>query len=287
MRDRLYEGLLDRDLVDAYIVGLAREELIDYLMEFVHKPGDFSPGLDDIGDGSYFDEIADDEDALLRRRRSVTAVIDDLSGEKLSGDRLRTLLIRVCGQFEEIRSGTMSVGRWNSEVPSRSLLRITEMRRVSSKRGRVYEVDMEAYTGIASGSKWSSIITGGRLQQIIREVGAHKYKKYSDFDICNMWLIATVSTDRGRLVLEDVDVGSSQKKYNQKLAQGRIGTCRTRISPKFGKECAPCPIGRDRCALSRFTDTYSEIRMCAYQHRGYFVPGSSESVCLACQIKGR
>jgi hypothetical protein len=287
LRNTLYEGLLEHDLVDIAVSGRGREELVEYILSFIHKPGDFTPGLEDIGDGSYFDEVLDDECALSRRERSVGVLLDDFLGERLSGDRLRTFLIKVCGQYEELRAGALRIGGWDSTVPSRSLLRMLSLQRSPSRRGRKYHVTMEAYTGIAAGTSWTSVMTGGRIQQVLRDIGAPKYKKYSDFDISGMWLIATVYVEDGRLLLDDLDVGASQKTYNKRLASGRLGPCLLRDNPRSGKQCGPCPVGQERCPLSRFEKSYSEIRMCAYRHRGLFLPGSVDTVCLSCQIKGK
>ena len=52
------------------------------------------------------------------------------------------------------------------------------------------------------------------------------------------------------------------------------------------RECAPCPIGRDRCSLSRFKQSYEIMGECVNGHKGFF-RAEEDKHCLACTIVGK
>jgi hypothetical protein len=285
LRLRIEDDIVDNlEIANRPVTGLVYDRLSAYVLSLVEKPGDYRPGIDDIGDGSRIDEEICDEEHKQHRRQAITCVLAPLVGLELTPFRIKNLAIRIAGQFDDIRDGTVPPGGWDSTQPARTLLYIQDVHRLPA-RGRLYAVELEAHTGPAAGNRWVCKFTGGFLQHLMREIGALKFERYKDPDISGMWLICILWYADGRFQMDEVCVASSQHTYNRKLAKARTAECRGPYRPMRGKPCLPCPVDRKICPVSRYNKAFNITRTCINGHQGLF-RNDEDEFCFTCLIKG-
>lgn len=286
-RRKQFKDLCNRlGLSGRFIQGHTRELLVKAILRFLHKPGECSPGVEDIGDNAviaFYDEMVCDTDFLQQRKKAVELMLVPFVGTKLDPDKLRELCIVVTGRFELLREAKLISG-WGTDEIVETLLYVHEAKRFPA-RGRRYYVEFEAFTGIPSGSKWKSQLTGGQLQQMIRETGVAKFKKYRDEDIAGLWLIATLQFVDARLTFHEIRFDHSYQKYNRLVMKERQKVCTGPCVYMQGKPCAPCPVSRAQCPISRFDNPFDKEGMCRNGHIG-IKQNESDAYCFSCLERG-
>jgi len=281
--NELKDSFISRGLAGNHLVGRNREIAIDLIMRFVHEAGDFEPGIEEYGDASRVDSEFVHEEFYIRRKRSVELLLIPFEGLKLDTDKLRELCIVVSGRYDELRAAE-PIKWWGGDQVVETLLFVHEVRRKPAK-GRRYYVEFEAFTGVPAGTKWSSELTGGRIQQMIRETGVAKFKKYRDDDISGMYFIAKLQFVEARLVFHEIRFDHCHQDYNRRLLQARAKICTGPCAYMRGKTCAPCPVARDSCPRSRFSKAFDRDGDCRNGHVG-LMQSASDVYCFSCLMKG-
>lgn len=274
------------ELSGRLIQGLNRELLISAIMRFVQRPGEFDPGVEDIGDNAVvalYDEMICDSDFLQQRKKAVELMLMPYTGQKLVPDKIRELGIVVSGRYELLQEARL-IGSWETDQIVETLLFVHEVKRFPA-RGRRYYVEFEAYTGIPSGVRWKSQLTGGRIQQMIRETGVAVRRKYRDEDFAGLWLIATLQFVDSRLTFHDIRFENSYQNYNRLVMKSRQEICTGPCAYMRGKPCAPCPVSRAQCPRSRFATGFEKDGKCRNGHIGV-KQNETDAYCFSCLMKG-
>lgn len=263
--------------------GRAREDMVDLILKFIEKPGDFEPGIAEAGDASRVDSEFVHDDFYIQRRKAVEVMLIPFVGLKLIPEKLRELCVVVTGRYESLREAEIVDG-WGGDMLVETLLFVHEIKRIPAY-GRRYYVEFEAYTGIPSGTRWRSDLTGGRIQQMIRETGVAVRRKYRDEDFSGLWFIAMLQFVESRLVFHDIRFESSQQTYNRLVLRKRQEICTGPCKYMRGKTCAPCPVSRAQCPRSRFVTPFDEEGQCRNGHIG-LKQKLSDLYCFSCLLKG-
>jgi hypothetical protein len=285
LRGKIQQDLVEQGLYCSHLSGPVRETLMDYFTSVSLLPSDVRPGIEEVGDECCVEELQEDEGHIQKVRECVHVLLEPYIGQTLDDRLIRSLSIIFSGRLSEIRKGKLVQPLWVGTPPVKALLWVRNIRRIPT-RGRQYQLELEVYAGPPAGSRWLCRMTGGLLQSIMREAGYRKYDKYRDEDISGLWFTATVWCSSSRFVFDNIEVSSSQKKANSELCKARRQPCKGTWKPNKGRLCLPCPLGRKQCARSRFAEAYSELRPCENGHNGWFLPGSTETVCWECLLRG-
>ena len=147
-------------------------------------------------------------------------------------------------------------------------------------------MQVKSLGGPTVSTEWPQIATSARIQAMLRDIGLPKYEDHLDADIGGMYMTVLLQASNRGISMDDVHVSNSQRTINKKLYKARQAGCTGAFPPYAGKECSNCPVGRDRCPLSRISDGYYYTRECENKHVGYFKDLSS-SYCFLCTISGR
>lgn len=265
------------------VIGKTRELMIDLIMRFVSKKGDFEPGIDDVGDSSRVDAEFVHDEFYLQRRQAIELLLVPFVGLTLTPARLKELCVVVAGRYESLRDAEIVDG-WGGDQVVETLLYVHEVKRFPA-RGRRYYVEFEAFFGIPSGTRWKSELTGGKIQQMIREAGVNRYKRYRDEDLSGLWFIATLQFVNSRLVFHDIRHESSYQNFNRLLMKRRQEVCTGPCAYMRGKTCAPCPVSRDQCPRSRFSSAFDMEGNCRNGHIG-LKQQPTDKYCFSCLQNG-
>lgn len=283
-RSKVLKYLVDDRISDSIIMGRTYDDLVKFCMNYIYQVEDFRPGIEDVGDGSYVDEVVADEEHLARQESCVRLLISPFIGERLSGSVIRKFVITLVGRSMELRDASLLSAGWDGSGAVPTMLYIRDVYRQQSK-GHQYRLEVEAFSGIPSGQVWPVTQSGGQLQILIRELGAPKYEQHRPDDISGFWLLATLRYQKSRLLLEDPEVSSAMRTYNRNLVAARKQKCSGAFAALKGKLCVPCPIGRNACIRSRHNTGFTDVRKCAGGHQGFF-RNKEDKYCYNCITSG-
>ena len=266
------------------LVGRVYDSLVDYCFQYVLRPGDFVPGVDDIGDTSWVDEVRCDASHRDSRLRSIGFLLSPFRGFNLEDALIRKISIALTGRIDEIRGSGIHTALWAGEVPATSLLYVRDVCRRPA-RNTMYGVEVEAFTGPASSGRWIIMMTHGRVQHVMRDVGAYRYEKVPCENFSGFWFVADITYAKNRLILDNVEVSEAQRRYNRELARARNLMCPGACASLKGTPCVPCPVNRAKCPRSRFSRAFATERQCVNGHPGLF-RNDEDKYCFTCTIKG-
>jgi len=278
--------IVDKPLADVYTFN---NLCINMERHILRRPGDYSTMLDE-GDGGYDEESEAMAAHKKARVLAVANLLDDHREGKATQEIIKTIALQIAGRLELLRAGLHRDPDSRPENKVWSCLMVRDVVRIRARK-RTYRVSLESIAGNSAGSKWKLVASGNYLQKLLREVGLPKYDEYGDADIGGMSLSAFVYIYQGKLVVDAIEVSSSQKNYNRKLTKARSNIC-TGPSPAHHDKytCRYCPVGRSECPISRIDESFSVLRECEWGHNGYFRKTESperERICLACRLVGR
>jgi len=267
------------------LVGRVYDSVVDYCFQYVLRPGDFVPGVEDIGDNSWVDEVRSDAAHRGSRLKSISYLLSPFRGLDLEDVLIRKISIALTGRVDEIRGSGIRTPVWEGDVPSTSLLYVRDVCRKPA-RNATYGIEIEAFTGPASAGRWVIMMTHGRVQHVMRDVGAYRYEKTPCENFSGFWFVADITyASNNRLILDNIEVSEAQKRYNRDLTRARKLTCPGGCSSLKGKTCVPCPVSRAKCPRSRFSRAFATERQCINGHPGLFRNGG-DKYCFTCTIKG-
>ena len=266
------------------LVGRVYDSLVDYCFQYVLRPGDFVPGVEDIGDNSWVDEVRSDAAHRESRLKSISYLLSPFRGFDLEDALIRKISIALTGRMDEIRGSGIHTTLWEGKLPATSLLYVRDVCRKPA-RNATYGVEVEAFTGPASSGRWTIMMTHGRVQHVMRDVGAYRYEKVPCENFSGFWFVADITYAKSRLILDNVEVSEAQRRYNRELARARNLMCPGACASLKGKPCVPCPVNRAKCPRSRFSRAFATERQCVNGHPGLF-RSDEDKYCLTCTIKG-
>jgi hypothetical protein len=269
-----------------FVIGDTLKDLSEFLVKsWASKPSDYiNPAATWEEDYQTFQE--DIQDLHLRKLSIVRDILSLYAEGMYTPEIVRKVSWHLAGWHEEIIQG-LDIPVWKGDVPIWAPIYIASCDRIVSSSGkRVYDLKCKALGGPSVAREWSAICTSARLQAIIREIGLPKYEEHKDADIGGMYMTCLLQSKARGLDLSDIHVSTSQRAINKKLYNARLAGCTGAFSPYKDKECLPCPVGRDRCPLSRISEGYYYTRACESGHIGYFKDLSSH-YCFLCLAAGR
>ena len=109
------------------LVGRTYDSLVDYCFQYVHRPGDFVPGVEDIGDTSWVDEVRCDAAHRESRLQSIRYLLSPFRGFDLEDALIRKISIALTGRMDEIRGTGIHTMLWEGELPATSLLYVRDV----------------------------------------------------------------------------------------------------------------------------------------------------------------
>jgi len=269
-----------------FVLGNTLRSVSRFLIEkWISKPDDYvNPTSGWEEDHITFQEELQE---LYDKRLSIISNILSLYSDSMyTPEVVRKVSWHLAGWKEEIIQG-LPIPVWKGDVPIWAPLYISSCDRVISTTGkRVYELKCKSLGGPTVAREWPTVCTSARLQAIMREIGLPKFEEHKDADIGGMYFTCLLQAKEKGLDMSDIHVSSSQKSINKKLYKVRLNGCTGAFQPYTNKECVPCPVGRDRCPISRISEGYYYTRACETGHIGYFKDLSSH-YCFLCLITGR
>ena len=218
------------------------------------------------------------------RRQSISYLLSPFRGFDLEDALIRKISIALTGRMDEIRGSGIHTTLWEGNLPATSLLYVRDVCRKPA-RNATYGVEVEAFTGPASSGRWIIMMTHGRVQHVMRDVGAYRYEKVPCENFSGFWFVADITYAQNRLILDNVEVSEAQRRYNRELTRARKLPCPGACASLKGKSCVPCPVNRAKCPRSRFSRAFATERQCVNGHPGLF-RNTEDEYCFTCTIKG-
>lgn len=234
-----------------------------------------------------FSENAVEEVAALKEKRlkAIDATFSEFIGETISQDRIREMCTLVTGWIDELKDG-IPFQKWEGIEEVQGCVYVEDISRVPCK-GRLYRITLRGMSGRLSNMRLILSMTGTSIQEHIRNLGYQKYDQHSDYEISGLMFDVTIRIKDKRPHIVETRMSNSQKVLNKRIRDGRKKVCKGPFKAYHGKrECAPCPIGRDHCSLSRFKKSYEITGECVNGHKGFFRT-EEDKHCLACTIVGK
>jgi hypothetical protein len=232
----------------------------------------------------YYDARADEANRL-RIISAVDRYLLSLEGRFVDDALLEEKSISLAEWIDRFEAGKYEP--WNLHLPTWALLRVLDMERRLAKEGRHYLCRYQAWGGSPAGMTWEAHITGGQVQQLLRDIGLPKYEKYDDMEFGGMFLIAWLKPSAVQIEIDMAGASASVLTHNKKLFRQRQGRCRGGF---WSGMCINCSWGRKECALARHEHLYADKIQCAnyrwhngakVYHRGYRLT-RNQGVCLDC-----
>lgn len=229
-----------------------------------------------------------------RRRHAVSSIVDSFTDEEMESEYLRLFCIQISGWWKELREG-IPFQRWNTKTGVWAPLYVRECLRLPNKKGskkKYFKTTLVSIAGPTAGEEWDFTWSSGYVQNMLRNIGIPKYESHAPDDLGGMW-VTSFMKPRGRGMLFDhLHVSSSQGTANKKLYKSRLRGCNGLFEPFKGKSCRTCPVGRNKCPVSRIQGSFNRFRDCAIddgqgnKHKGFF-RDSSSVYCFGCLITGK
>jgi hypothetical protein len=216
-------------------------------------------------------------------RLSLRSILIPFIGSVYDMDNRARIASLVAGLNKAILAG-IPYKQWSPlSKASWASVYVSDAVRMCSRNVR-YRICLESLEGLSSGEIWYKVFPASFIQHVLRTVGGNRYSKYLCDDIGGLWFTAAVSggTSSG-VKLDQIHASSSQVRINRDILKGRKDKC---IGGFTEGTCMLCPVGMNRCRLSRHKDTYVKD-ICRNtgkgRHAGYI---ARNGYCLSCMSHG-
>jgi len=285
LRDKVKRIVEDLELVGGRIVGTRYEHLVDVLhRKFVRKSGDYT---NNETEPEAQLRLAHTQELLrVKRVNAVRSIVDMHVSLEMNAEQLNLLCVRMSGWYEELRLGLPFLG-WDGNDPVWAPVFVRSCLRTPSRQGTMYQVLLFSAAGPTAGTEWEVTRSAQFLQGRMREIGLPRYENHRSDDFGGLWYTALAASSGRGLEFEQTHVSTSQSEWNKKVYKARDGLCRGPCKPLHGKyKCQTCPVGRNKCALSRIDKGFTIKRLCVNGHAGQF-RNISSPFCFQCVISGK
>jgi len=268
------------------VVGKLLEDVCHYVVHhWLSKKGDYDNPLQAWQD-NYMEE-QDKLEALYAQRYAPLRVI---LLQYIDEPWTMEVIVKICGHLagwaDELRAG-IPIPRWNPRqfVWAPLYIRSCEFT-YPSKGRRMYAVDAVSVAGPTVTMSWQFNASPARLQSLMREAGLPRFEDLQADDFGGLHVTALLRELDRQIHMSDFHVASAQSKANKELYKARLRGCTGAFPPLTGQACQSCPIGRDKCALSRIKEGFEITKECKNGHVGYF-RRVSDPYCFLCFLKGQ
>jgi len=276
----------DLQVTNRLVVGKLLGDVCHYMVHhWLSKPGDYDNPYK-AWQAEYMGAQANIDSLYAVRRDALRSIFLEYMDDAWTIDIVGRICGHLAGWEDELKEG-IHIPRWNPNqfVWAPLYIRSCELT-YPSKGRRMYAVDAVSLAGPTVTMSWQFNASPARLQALMREAGLPRFEEKQADDFGGLHVTVLLRELDRQMHMSDHHVTAAQSKANKELYKARLRGCTGAFPPLAGQACRACPIGRDKCALSRIQEGFYITKECKNGHTGFF-RRVSDPYCFLCFLKGQ